>query len=49
MHRYLRVKGGFLSVTVDREEDVPVATFRHHDVDGKVVNEVALRSERNRD
>lgn len=35
-HRFLRVKGGFLSVKVQG----PQATIRHHDVHGKVVNTV---------
>lgn len=38
-HRYLNVVGGFLSVTVERVDGVPVATFRHHAVDGHVLNE----------
>lgn len=42
MHRYLRVKGGFLSVTVEREGEAPVAIFRHHDVGGQVRNEERL-------
>jgi len=42
MHRYLRVKGGFLSVTVDREGDTAFATFRHHDVSGEARNEERL-------
>lgn len=39
MIRFLRAKGGFLSVTVDRVNGTPTAIFRHHDVDGRVVNE----------
>ena len=39
MHRYLKVKGGFLSVTVDRESGKPAITFRHYGVDGDVYNE----------
>ena len=39
MHRYLKIKGGFLSVTVDRKEDVPSITFRHYGVDGTIYNE----------
>jgi alkaline phosphatase D len=35
-HRFLRVAGGFLSVTVDRPDDKPTMTLRFHDVDGKV-------------
>ncbi len=34
-----RVKGGFLSVTVSKKDDQPRITFRHHDVNGKVVHE----------
>lgn len=36
---FLRVQGGFLTVSVTREKDVPTITFRHHDVHGKVVHE----------
>ena len=35
-HRYLNVIGGFLSVTVARLGGKPTATFRFHDVRGKV-------------
>jgi alkaline phosphatase D len=38
-HRFLRIKGGFLSVDVGRSEDKPRISFRHHDVNGKVVHE----------
>lgn len=38
-HRYLNVVGGFLSVTVERADGVPAAIFRHHSVDGHVLNE----------
>jgi len=42
-HRYMKVIGGFLSVTIDHENKNknknPVITFRHHNVNGKVVNE----------
>lgn len=48
MHRYLRVKGGFLSVTVAREWGVPVATFRHHDVQGRVTHTERVRAGRGR-
>ena len=34
-----RVAGGFLTVTVTREDDAPVIIFRFHDVDGDVVYE----------
>jgi alkaline phosphatase D len=36
MHRYLRVSGGFVSVTVERRDGQPTMTVRFHDVDGKV-------------
>jgi len=39
MHRYLKVKGGFLSVVVDRVDDVPRIVFRHHGIDGSIYNE----------
>ena len=35
-HQYLNVIGGFLSATVDRQDDVAKLTFRYHDVDGVV-------------
>jgi len=38
-HRFLRIKGGFLSVTVERESGRPRISLRHHDVHGDVVNE----------
>ena len=43
MHRYLRIAGGFLSVTVARVAGEPTATFRHHDVAGEVRHEQVLR------
>ena len=45
MHRYLKVRGGFLSVTVGRDGGEPRITFRHHDVRGEVVNEDVRRAE----
>ena len=38
-HRHHRVKGGFLTVSVTRQGDIPTIAFRHHDVEGKVVYE----------
>ena len=35
---YRKVIGGFLSVSVTKEKGKPTIAFRHHDVDGKVVN-----------
>ena len=37
--RFIREKGGFLSVTIDRRGGVPTASFRHHAVTGEVANE----------
>lgn len=42
MHRFLRVAGGFLSVTVERLDGAPTLTLRHHDVEGKVLYEDRL-------
>ena len=39
MHKYLNIIGGFLEVQIDRDKGKPVATFRHHGVDGMVLNE----------
>ena len=36
MHRFLRVAGGFLSVTIERRDGKPTMTMRFHDVDGEV-------------
>lgn len=38
-HRFLRVKGGFLSVDVQRQKDQPELILRHRDVEGAVVHE----------
>jgi alkaline phosphatase D len=42
MHQYLNICGGFLSGTVERIEGEPALTFRHHGVDGAVLNEDRL-------
>lgn len=39
MHQYLNIVGGFLSVEIDRQKGKPAAVFRHHGVDGEVLNE----------
>ena len=39
MHQYLKIKGGFLRVDVDRVDGKPHVTFRHHGVDGEILNE----------
>jgi len=41
-HRYLNVQGGFLQVTVTREDGIPKLILRHRDVSGNVCNEVTL-------
>ena len=41
-----RVKGGFLSVEVSRDDDVPTIRFRHRDVHGKITNEFKAASKR---
>jgi alkaline phosphatase D len=38
-HRFHRVKGGFLSVTLEPSADSSTIAFRHHDINGKVVYE----------
>jgi alkaline phosphatase D len=38
-HKYLNVIGGFLSVTVDRDNGKSTIAFRHHDVNGEVKHE----------
>ncbi|OVE79696.1 hypothetical protein BVY01_01855 [bacterium I07] len=44
-HVYLNVIGGFLSVTVERVNGVPIMVCRHHGVDGEVLNEDRLTAE----
>ena len=39
MHRYLNFQGGFLTVEVARQNEVPHITFKHHAVDGSINNE----------
>ena len=43
-HRFLRIKGGFLSVDVNRSENNPRITFSHHDVNGGVVHKEVFPS-----
>lgn len=37
-HKFLRLKGGFLGVKVEREGGAPTIFFTHYDVDGKAVH-----------
>jgi len=47
MHLYYgENKGGFLSVTIDRINDVPTAFMRHHGVRGDLLNEDVRTSEK---
>ena len=39
MHRYLRIKGGFLLVTVEHTGGKPTITFRHYGTDGTIYHE----------
>ena len=39
MHKYLNIKGGFLSVIVQRKSDKPTILFRHHDVKGNIYHD----------
>ena len=41
-HEFLRVKGGFLAVQVDRQNNIPQITFTHYDVDGTSVNSITI-------
>jgi len=43
MHRYLKIKGGFLSVEVSQDEDGPEISFTHHAVDGSIYHEERFR------
>lgn len=38
-HKYLNVIGGFLAITVERQDGNPILIARHHGVDGAVLNE----------
>ena len=44
-HRYLKVRGGFLSATVERDGDTPSLTLRFHAVNGRVRYEDVLTAE----
>ncbi len=38
-HKYLNVIGGFLAITVERQDGNPILIARHHGVDGEILNE----------
>lgn len=42
-HKFLRVKGGFLGVSVFRKDNIPQIEFIHYDVDGNIVNKEVLK------
>jgi alkaline phosphatase D len=42
-HRFLRVKGGFLGIKVERKNALPVITFTHYDTEGNNVHEERIR------
>lgn len=44
MQPFHRVKGGFLSVSVFKDGEIPTVAFRHHDVHGEVVSEFKAKS-----
>lgn len=44
-HRYLKLKGGFLHVTVTRDGGAPKMILRHHGVNGEKYNEVILKAQ----
>jgi alkaline phosphatase D len=46
MHKYLKIKGGFLSVTIDRKNGKPFASFKHHDTYGGVYNEELIEAKK---
>lgn len=43
MHKYLKIKGGFLSVVVERKNGNPELTFRHFGTDGSLYNEDVIK------
>ena len=43
-HRFLRVKGGFLSAAVERESSLPTLTLNFHGVDGTVYHTDSLEA-----
>ncbi len=42
VQKFFRLKGGFLTVTVERVNGSPRLSVRHHDVAGAVVQETAI-------
>ena len=45
MHQYLNICGGFLLATVERINEQPLLTIRHHSVTGEILNQDKLTAE----
>lgn len=45
IHQYLKVKGGFLSVVIERDQDHARAILTHYGVDGTVYNKDVLKAQ----
>lgn len=45
LHRYLKIKGGFLSVAVERIQGQVQAVLSHHGVDGTVYNQDVVKAD----
>lgn len=43
-HRFLRIKGGFITVSLEGTEGSPRLLVQHHDVDGQVVHQASFNS-----
>ncbi|MCZ6675201.1 MAG: alkaline phosphatase D family protein [Verrucomicrobia bacterium] len=44
-HKYLQIKGGFLSVSVKRKQDTPVISLTHYDIDGNLQHRESFAAE----
>ncbi len=44
-HRYLNLVGGFLTATVERQDDAPMLMLQHYGVDGQILNEETIIAE----
>ena len=45
-HKFLRLKGGFLTVKIYRENQVPLICFTHYDVDGNQVHQEIMEAKK---
>ena len=41
-HRFLRIKGGFLTVSLEGTEERPRLLVQHHEVDGQIVHKAVF-------